>query len=336
MKKFFFFAAVAALSLTTVSCNKGVDIEPLNAKSEISFVNVSSSTKGYVTGAVFYDTAIAELHAAEPVTTPRQMWVSAFLTPQAGEKGNYFVNEAFAINANGETDDKWHHAPKLYWPLDAKLDFLAYSAGSQLEGTKCVWDEANAASKLILNISELQSQDDIVYASNLANETSDADVAMEFKHTQAWIEFDLKTGAEQADLIKVNEISLSNIYMKGEATIVPGGTPELSWNFASYRANDTVVDDNYSVYGVNLNATSKYLDMLIPAQSQTKINIKYVLAGQDTVLEYEYALPTGTWEAGKKYIYAITFQPQEIIIVPTVSAFTNADMAGAGFPDVLN
>ena len=163
---------------------------------------------------------------------------------------------------------------------------------------------------------------------------------MEFKHTQAWIEFDLKASA--ADLITINSIELKNIYMKGELTINGGATPSHSWNFASFRAGDQVVDDLVygstpanTVYGNALGTSSKYLDMLIPAQAQTSIVVKYVLAGQATELEYSYDLGTMSWESGKKYVYQITFSPQEITVTPTVTAFT-AGVVGTDFPSDLN
>lgn len=330
MKKTLLFAAVAALTFTFTACQEKQDLEVAQESSkEIAFTSVAL-TRGFVTGATFEDTAVAELHEGEPEVTKRVMWMSAYLTPQSGEPANYFVDEPYQYEAG---DGKWHHSPKLYWPMSATLDFLAYSAGNRLTGTKCVWDENNAASKLILNVSEAQSQDDIVYAYNMANSTPNSDVALTFKHTQAWIEFDLK--AEAADLITIKEIVLKDIYQKGEITIVAGGTPkDMTWNFASYRAGDVLVDDNYGVYDNALGITSSYLDMLIPAQSQTSILIKYVLAGQDTELEYNYDLPVSDWVEGNKYIYDITFKPQEIIVVPTVTVFGNGE-EGASFPSEL-
>ena len=257
MKSKLFLAAVAAVFLF-VSCNKDEYVPASeSAQNEIMFNNVAF-TKGYVTATTLYDTAIAQLHgAATPVE--RTIWMSAFYNPAAGngDAENYFVDEPFALNANGEGDGKWHHAPKLYWPMSGSLDFLGYSAGNRLTGTKCIWKEANAASQLILSISEDQSQDDILYAAVANDANHSADVAMTFKHTQAWIEF--KLNASTANLIEVMDIKLEEIYQKGELTINGGSTPSHAWNFASYRASDVTVDDSYSVLlccwtGVNLYA----------------------------------------------------------------------------------
>lgn len=336
MKKIFTFCAISALVILAASCNKNNTPEVPQPKDEISF-NSAALTKGYVTAATLYDTAIAELHATTPTTTPRQLWMSAYLTPQAGNPGNYFVNEPFAINANGETDGLWHHAPKIYWPLNGTLDFLGYSAGTQLTGTKCVWNETNAATQLILSVSEDQSQDDILYAAVAADSDPTASVAMTFKHTQAWIEFELN--ASEAGLIEIMDIKLEDIYQKGELTINGGATPSHAWNFASYRASDVVVDDNYSVYGVGdmanpIDTEPKFLDMLIPAQPQTSILITYRLAGQDNVLQYRYTFATATWESAKKYVYKITFTPLEITVTPSVTPFDTPTISG--FPDTLS
>lgn len=343
MKKLFVFAAVAAILATVASCNKNtpdVKVADAPAFGNELMVNTVTLTKGYVTAAEFYDTAIAQLHADEPTTTPRQMYLSAYLTPQSGEAGNYFVDEIFAINANGEDDDLWHHAPKLYWPLEGAMEFLAYSAQNRLTGTKCVWDEDNASKKLILNISEAQSQDDIVYAAAKRSSAQRESVPMEFKHSQAWIEFQIK--ASDDDLVYIKDIVIEDIYQKGELTISnTEGVASHSWNFASYRAANVVVDDNYSLYDTNgSNALDdedfKFLDMLIPAQGQTAFVMRYQLAGQDTILEYRFPMTTSTWEAGKKYVYEITITPVEITVTPTVVGFSTADVSGDGFPSELS
>lgn len=69
-----------------------------------------------------------------------------------------------------------------------------------------------------------------------------------------------------------------------------------------------------------------YLDMLIPAQPKTSFVIRYVLAGQPTVLEYRYDLTaagskSNKWEMGKKHIYDINFVISEITIAPTVKQY---------------
>lgn len=66
-----------------------------------------------------------------------------------------------------------------------------------------------------------------------------------------------------------------------------------------------------------------YLDMLLPAQGKTAFVIHYILAGQNKVLEYRYALGSGSskWERGTKYIYDIDFQISELTIAPTVKEF---------------
>lgn len=342
MKRSFILAALVAATAFFTSCDDqmGPAMES-KAQNEIAF-NTVAFTKagdGYVTAATLYNTAIAQLHNVSPTTTPRSIWMSAYVTPQSGDKANYFVDEEFAFNAGGASDGNWHHAPKLYWPMGGTLDFLGYSANEQLTGTKCIWNEANAASQLILSISEEQSQDDILYAGNFANNTPDAPVAMVFQHTQAWIEFKLQASA--SDLIEIMDIKLEDIFQKGELTINGGATPSHSWNFASYRAADVVVDDNYNVYGSgdmsnSLPATASYLDMLIPAQPQTSILITYRLAGQSNVLQYRYEFPSATWAAGKKYIYQITFNPQEIIVTPSVTPFSDQEMSSWGFPDTLS
>ena len=298
-----------------------------------------------VEGADFIDSPYNKLHVenqgADIDTTgskaARTLQMSAYVTPQSGASANYFVAQTF--ERDNETDWLWHHNPKVYWPIEAKgVDFLAYSSTIPFSGTAVNWNQDNAASKCVLYVSEDYLQDDVLYGAVTGRKTDHgAPVAMTFNHTQAWIQFQIKVADETMEnIVKINDITIKNIYTRGELTLNGGAEPTASWNFTSETAGDRKMDDTYKICAPNfINKSVGYMDMLVPQQDQTSFVMHYTLAGQDNVLEYTYDLVTAKWEMGKKYIYEITIKPYEIIVDPRVVPFDVVDTTADGFPSTL-
>lgn len=340
----------AAAILMLVACNK--EANPVSVSSgenapgnmEIAVNTATSRTKGYLAGATFFDTAIEELHSGtsgEPSTetVAREMKLSAFLTPQSGQADNYFSDFTFSKGSDGN----WHHTPAIYWPVGGQLDFLAYSSMVPFEAKDVIWNGKNATDGLVLKVQGTHTQDDIVYASAYSQSSSDGTgpVAMEFKHTQAWLEFQIKVADEgMLDKIAIKGIVIENAYDSGELTITrSGSTAKAEWSFLQEQNKDIEFEDNYNLYGTSedgvltnaLTNEISYMDMLLPAQRKTGFIIRYTLAGLDKELQYRYDLSsTGTaeWLMGKKYVYAITFNVNEITVAPTVLEYSGGDASG--------
>ncbi len=332
MKKLFIFAAAAATVLLA-SCNKEEAKKSSDAiQQEISVTSVAL-TKGYVEADKFVDTPYDALHPSDN-QTDRTLVMSSFLTPQSGASTNYFVGELFAKGT--ETDHPlWHHTPAIYWPMGGTLDFLAYSSTIPFSGTAVKWSEENAANECVLYVSEEYLQDDVLYGGVKGRQTlGGAPVAMQFKHTQAWIQFQIKVqDASMNNIIKINDITIKNLQTRGELTIKGGESPEAKWNFNSETAFDRAMDDTYGILApAYISDEVGYMDMLVPEQPQTEFVIHYTMAGQDAVLEYSCNLATAQWQKGKKYIYEITFKPYEITVDPSVVPFDVVDPGAAGFP----
>ena len=333
MKKVFFAVAVFA-ALT--ACNKEVSPVPVPENGQLKELAVASvsatTTKGYVEGEDFLDTAYDKLHEdGENPTEARKMLLSAYVEPTTGEAGNYFTGEIFA---KGD-DELYHHDPKIYWPLASKLSFLAVSSTEEFSGTAIKWNADNVSKQVILDVSKKYLQDDILFAgafqAEKANSSDKGTVPMVFNHAQAWIEFQLQVADESMeDILTIKDIKLENVYSRGELTITgPASTSEsatASWNFNKEAASDLVMDDTYDVTGNFLTKDVSYMDMLIPEQGQTSILITYTLNGGEE-LQYRYNLDTATWQMGKKYIYKIKFSLYEITIDPSVVPFADGDVS---------
>jgi len=339
MRKILYLAAAAALA-SLAACNKdGANAETVKAE-EISFVSVTSPTKGYISAATFYDTAIAELHNAKPATTARDMQISAWLTPQNGVAGNYFVDYKYS-KGDGTKETRWHHNPPIYWPVGGSLDFLAYSVQTPFDSKDVNWAD-NASESVVLNVLEDKLQDDIVFCAAQQSSTDGATaVAMEFQHAQAWIEFQLKMAdAKMKDQLAVESIEIEKLYTTGELTISrSAATASAKWNFRYEMARDFSMPDNYGLYGSQqteapfsltnaLDDKVRYMDVLIPEQDKTAFVINYVLAGQPNKLSYRFTLDNAKkgWLMGEKYVYEIVFTTNEITVAPTVREFVAGDV----------
>ncbi|MCQ2185055.1 MAG: fimbrillin family protein [Bacteroidales bacterium] len=344
MKKILYCAAGL---MCLAACESENGVSSISAENplqqEICIRTAALKTKGFVTGTLFYDTAVAQLHAESPVTTPRTMQLSAYLTPQAGEEGDYFVDYTFSCDEDPDSPT-WRHNPAIYWPVGGKLDFLSYSSQTPFDAKDVTWNEKNSASSVVINVLEDRTQDDIMYCSVSGQNSSGgaSPVPMEFKHAQAWLEFQIKVAEAGTDgkamegKIAIKSIEIENIYCSGELTIENNsGEAIADWSFRHEQSHNVLFDDNYGLYGGPgtgegypvtgaLKKDISYMDMLIPGQQKkTAFVITYLLAGQPKELKYRYDLTSGTaeWLCGARYIYEITFNINEITAAPTVKAY---------------
>lgn len=328
MKKFFTLSALVLFAVA--GCTKDVSNiirENDNDTSELILSPVSSNdnnaTRGYVEEGAFEETYCSNLHAAiKPAAEPREMQMSSYLYPQDGEEGNYFVDETFA---KGD-DNLWHADPAVYWPVGGTLDFLAFSLTTESQYNKAVavrWDSDNAASKVILSVPAENTQNDILYASaaNVEPKRESAAMALEFKHAQAWLEFQL-TGSPDG-VVTLKGIELENAYNAGTLTISNnGGTALAQWDFAGQKAQNIPVDNIYDV-DVLMSGT-KYMDMLIPQQPKTAFVLYYTLGTSKKVLSYRFETDQKTWLMGEKYVYNISITSTEITVNPKVLGWSES------------
>ena len=320
MKKLFVLSCVALATLA--SCSKSEDIEAPQAQKEIAFSVATDKSSAPIEGTSFDD--------------GQKIYVSAYNSVS----GKYFKGVEFRKEASETT---WKAGK--YWPVNGVTSFLAYAATGDVTAT---WGEKYADKvEFTLNDGFYNSSEsgktpyiDLLYASGEQAKEKEYDpVSMTFKHTGAWVVFNVKLGSVLTGAkVTLNSFQLANLF-KGGKVVVDNTTyagAKASWDFTGVTAADYGVE---SFAEKDLSAEENYtFGAIIPEQNQTAIKFNYTLASSDTntpaftaqTATYEYPLSRfDKWEMGKKYVYNITINLNEIAIEPTVGGWT-----GTTIPDI--
>ena len=306
---------ITITTLLAVSCLKPA---PTTESVPITVTALSSpQTRGYVEGTTLSDTPYDKLHSASD-KTHRTLVLTAWLYPQYGDDYEYFSDYVF----QRQSDGVWHHDPIIYWPLGGTMDFMGYSSTQPFPVQNVTWGRGTSTDKLNLKFDKVYTQDDVLFACALNQNDRDEgpSVQMTFQHSQAWLEFILRTASSTEDnIITLYGITIKDIYTTGQLEIDHKfGSARGNWSFRFDGREDTLVDDNNGIYNTFMVHTNKYLDMLLPEQLMKNFIMEYTMEGSDHHMFYEFEMPTATWQMGKKYVYEIIFSPGEILVNPTV------------------
>lgn len=318
MKKLFVLSCVALATLA--SCSKSEDIEAPQAQKEIAFNVATDKSRAPIENATFPETL--------------SMYVSAYNSVS----GNYFSGVEFS-----KAGTTWKAGK--YWPVNGVTSFLAYAATSDVAAT---WGDKYAdkveftLNEGFYNRSESGTTPyiDLLYASGeQAKEKDYNEVPMTFKHTGAWVVFNVKLGSVLTDAkVTLNTFQLANLF-KGGKVVVDNTTyagAKASWDFTGVTAADYGVE---SFTKKDLSAAENYtFGAIIPEQNQTAIKFNYTLTSTATTAAftpqtatYEYPLSRfHKWEMGKKYTYNITITFNEITITPSVENWVDVPDGGNG------
>lgn len=271
-------------------------------------------------------------------TDDQKIYVSAYNSVS----GEYFKGVEFAKDAAGTTwkGDK-------YWPVNGVTSFLAYAATADVTSYTPTWGD-KYADKVVFTLNNgfynrgetgTTPYIDLLYASGeQAKEKDYTSVSMKFKHTGAWVVFNVKlknSFTTSNTTLTMNSFELAKIYKSGILTVdnsIVGGA-KASWAFTDDAA-DYAVESFPQTTGLEITDSEQTFGAIIPEQNQTAIKFKYTLSGdniKDQVVDYEFPLSRfDKWEMGKKYVYNITITFKEIEIAPEVTDWgtpNNTDIA---------
>lgn len=314
MKKLFVLSCVALATLA--SCSKSEDIEAPQAQKEIAFSVATDKSRAPIENATFPETL--------------SMYVSAYNSVS----GKYFSGVAFSKDG-----DTWKAGK--YWPVNGVTSFLAYAATSDVTSFNPTWG-AEYADNVVFDIASgfykaetgtTTPYIDLLYASGEQKAEKDySSVSMKFKHTGAWVVFNVQLASDLTDSkVTLNSFQLANLFQGGKVVVdnTTYAGAKASWDFTGVAAADYGVESFTA--SKELSATPYEFGAIIPEQNQTAIKFEYTLSStgaafDDQIVNFEYPLSRfDKWEMGKKYVYNITITFKEIEIKPSVTEWVSTD-----------
>lgn len=352
MKKFFLLVPVAALAMTACTSESNEFVGDQKAQ-EIS---------------------------VKPLAQPSTRATAAIDGTTFPTDYNFFIS-AYAVDANGdyfgkaeyknETSNTWSGkdaSNKQYWPLSPEtLNFLAVTK-SDADGSNTTFGTtgSNHASKVVVNLGDNKTtQHDLMYSfaraavtksGNVLTYNSGNNVAMQFKHAQAWVNFTVKAAndATAGAGIVVTGIKLKGAVYTGTATVTLANynskssdlSHTLAWDGTAYDSAspaDVDVPANKTTFSnVAVNSTSEIAAgdglMIVPNPTKTgevlnpsfsTFVVYYTLNGRSYEFEYTPTDAQKRMEPAHKYDFNITFTLTEIKVDATVEDWTDADYAVA-------
>lgn len=304
MKRFFICAAAAIVALA--SCSK-TQVVYNDAPEEIGFKAVS----GVMTKAPIEDGILP---------TEKDMVVFASKSAEAaGTYSPYFSNATFAWNNTGS-----YWSGGKYWPESGYLKFIAYYPAGN--GT---YVSGDATSSILFEGVNAASGDDILYTELTAayDCASSPTVPMPFLHALAQVQVTAKVSDANMTGVKVTNVVLTGAPMTGDLTITEDNA---TWDNQVVGTEVTMDND---ITGVNLTAAAITLGegtLVVPDTHSATLTVTYTVDG--LVKTTDALSISGTWEKGKKYIYALSIGLEEIKLSATVGDW-DTDLDGDDVAD---
>lgn len=337
-------------ALAVVACSKSEVAYDGNggelALSPVSYL----STKGAVTSNVYPEEnhiALFAYHNPGQTATDNVTDYSAFAANQYLNDAEFWYNTA---SPNDKVGTKaWSGLNSIYyWPITGSLVFAGYSLPAPEEGQKNSPSIGTASYDLVNDVLEIKgytqssstaSTFDLLYfgrdGKSYNNRRDGTAVPVQFNHALAWITINVKGGEGalvENHVWNVTDMTLKDVNTKGDFTF--NGTPEgeekaIDWDLES-DSDDVIVFNEAGgqplteVFEVIENETDG--TVVIPqAPKQLSVTLSYKSPANDDITEsFDIDLSLGAdviWEAGKHYVYNLTFSPVEIKVAPEVTVW---------------
>lgn len=306
MKKFFFFAAIAAIGLA--SCSNDETIAVNNSSGEISFRPLMNNA---TRAADITDQASLE-----------SFNVYAFKTGETTPA--YFANVNFADAGSGT----YVSEAKYYWP-SYNLDFYSWSAHSS-NGDRTADVTPSAYNSFAVTVqADADNQADFVYASKTNVAKTDAVTGLNFGHKESRIVLKVKNTAAN---IRYDVVGWRIGFAAPSGSTTDGGT---TWTPAAKAATNVFTATESKTVAANTTEASAFSkaqimipQALTPASAYTGTTLGDPVNGSYIAVKYKaqnttnsewvvgsasegseiygiWPIPTITWAPGKQYTYVI-------------------------------
>ncbi len=320
MKTKFLFAALAAAAMTACSTDEVVDVNRGNAISFRTSVDKATRTTVYSASSL----------------------MDNFKVTAIGNSATYFSD---LVVTKGE-NNAWTTASTYYWP-NYDLSFYAYAPTDLTNSGSATVNIANGAQTIsnFKPTSKVANQQDLVVALAKDQSSSTSAVALNFKHALSQV--DVKAQCTRADVqVKVlgvklvnvknsgtftfpaattsNDATISNQWTAGESTgsYMSGVSSAVTLTKGESTTTATSImatDDHFLMVPQTLTAgsvsgssiTGAYISVLCQIsvkQGESDSYTSFFPSSTDASKYAFAAVPlSGTWEAGKKYTYTLSF-----------------------------
>ena len=333
MKNFLFIASALAI---VAGCAKVTTVDT-GEPQEIAFEAYTNvSTKGPITDAVF--------------PSDWNMLVHALYDGDA-DNLHYFEEDGASFTYDSGV---WHDATtKRYWPATGTLTFNAVAPTANIEGETSFtnvafkysssYDLDNITATLADNSS---NQTDVLVAKTVKSGKTQGDLPMTFKHALAQVVF-MAANADASQTITIKKAVLKGSFQEGSMKATPSESDvTFEWNTEGKTAKDDM-----SVYG----DTGQQLKTTATEVGKPVLVVPMAVLDDTQLLELTYDItypggeasmtdvvatvalkvdgekPATSWDAGKKYIYTLTFSgPQVITINPSVESWVDQEVKVPG------
>lgn len=187
-------------------------------------------------------------------------------TPEAD--GDYFVGKAFSRKG-----EYYQASPPVFWPVGGTLDFLALAAEDSEEemARAASWHQENCTKGVEVTVaadSHLDSE--LMFGCADALCSGDGNVTLELRHCQSWLQFCLRTNAE--DAVRVDSLVIENAYTGGLLRITNGIYPDAEWTFRGYKRKNVTVPLSR---GLVLGRDESICNILLPEQDECNLLLYY-------------------------------------------------------------
>lgn len=331
MKKFLFIASALAI---VAGCAKVTTVDT-GEPQEIAFEAYTNvSTKGPITDAVF--------------PTDWNMLVHALYDGDQ-ESLHYFGESGTSFTYGSGV---WHDATTTrYWPATGTLTFNAVAPTATISGVTSFtdvtfnygsgYDLSNITATLGDNSS---NQTDVLVAKTAKSGKIQGDLPMTFKHALAQVVFKAAT-VDDSQTITIKKAVLKGSSQEGSMTATPSESDvTFVWNTEGKTAKDMNVCESANQQLTTMATEVGDPVLVVPMAAlddkqllELTYDITYPGDASMTDVVATVALKvdgeaSGTaWEAGKKYIYTLTFSgPQEITIDPSVADWAEEEVTVPG------